>query len=121
MILGFFETFCRILASILIFSGLFFFITATIGVIRMPDLYNRGHVSGKGDSPGFLLTLSGVWLYWITINPIQSLKILLILFFMLFSNPIVIHAILRVSFYKKMPFTDGTTESYLSEKKEKEL
>ncbi|MFH1288188.1 MAG: monovalent cation/H(+) antiporter subunit G [bacterium] len=117
MFLGFIETFCQILASILIFSGLFFFITATVGVIRMPDLYNRGHVSGKGDSPGFLLALSGVWLYWLTINPIQSLKILLILFFMLFTNPIVIHAILRVSFRKNMPFVEGTTEQYLEKDK----
>ncbi|MDD5773000.1 MAG: monovalent cation/H(+) antiporter subunit G [bacterium] len=118
MILGFFETFCRILASIFIFSGLFFFITATVGVIRMPDLYNRGHVAGKGDSPGFFLTLLGIWLYELTINPIQSLKILLILFFMFYSHPIIIHAILRVSFIKKIPFMKGTTEQYLEKDKE---
>ena len=118
MILGFFKTFCQILASILIFSGLFFFITATVGVIRMPDLYNRGHVAGKGDSPGFFLTLLGIWLYYLTINPIQSLKIMLILFFMFYSHPIVIHAILRVSFIKKIPFVKGTTEQYIERDKE---
>ncbi len=115
---GFLGTFCQILGAICIFSGLFFFLAATVGVIRMPDPYNRGHVAGKGDSPGFILTLGGIWLYWLTINPIQSLKILLIMFFMLLANPIVIHAILRVSFYNKVPFVSGTKEQYLPKDKE---
>jgi multicomponent Na+:H+ antiporter subunit G len=88
----------RILGTILLLAGSFFFIAATVGVLRTPDPYNRGHVAGKGDSPGFLLCLGGVWLYWLTINPLQSLKILVIIAFMLFANPIAIHSILRLCF-----------------------
>lgn len=98
----------RFLGVIMVFAGAFFFIAATVGVIRMPDPYNRGHVAGKGDSPGFLLSLFGIWLYWLTISPIESLKILVIMLFMLFANPIAVHATLRLCYRQKIPFVEGT-------------
>lgn len=110
---------CHILGIIFVFIGMFFFIAATVGVIRMPDPYNRGHVASKGDSPGFMFSLFGIWLYWLTINPIESLKILLIILFMLFANPIVIHSILRLCYRIGIPFCEGTT-SHLLNKEEDE-
>jgi multicomponent Na+:H+ antiporter subunit G len=98
----------QILGILLIFAGAFFFIAATVGVIRMPDPYNRGHVAGKGDSPGFLLCLGGIWLYWMTISPGESLKVLVITFFMLLANPIAVHSILRLCFHRGVKFCDGT-------------
>ena len=103
------NTLLRLLAVISIFAGAFFFIAATVGVIRMPDPYNRGHVAGKGDSPGFILCLLGIWFYWLTISPAESLKILVILLFMLFANPISIHSILRLCFRQKIEMYPGTT------------
>lgn len=98
----------RTAGVICIFLGAFFFIAATVGVIRMPDPYNRGHVAGKGDSPGFLLSLFGIWLYWMTISPAESLKVLIIILFMLFANPIAIHSILRLCFRQGVEFCPGT-------------
>ena len=98
----------RLAGVILIFAGAFFFVAATVGVIRMPDAYNRGHVAGKGDSPGFILCLFGIWLYWVTINPAESLKILLIILFMLFANPIAIHSILRLCYRQGAESCPGT-------------
>ena len=103
------ETILRFLAGIFILGGVFFFVCATVGVIRMPDSYNRAHTSGKGDSPGLLLSLLGVWLYWLTINPLESIKILVILVFMLLANPIVVHAILRFCYKTRIPWTKDTT------------
>ena len=99
----------RLVGVILIFVGVLFFIAATVGLIRMPDPYNRGHVASKGDSPGFLLCLLGVWFYWVTVNPSESLKILLIIAFMLFANPIAIHSILRLCYKQGIKFCSGTT------------
>ncbi|MGA1790316.1 MAG: monovalent cation/H(+) antiporter subunit G [bacterium] len=103
------ETILRFLAGIFILGGVFFFVCATVGVIRMPDSYNRAHTSGKGDSPGLLLSLLGVWLYWLTINPLESIKILVILVFMLLANPIVVHAILRFCYKTRIPWIKDTT------------
>lgn len=100
----------EVAGSMLICLGAFFFIAATVGLIRMPDPYNRGHVAGKGDGPGLMLSMLGVWLYWLTINPAESLKLLLIIFFMFFTNPIVIHAVLRYCYRNGVRPMDGTTE-----------
>jgi multicomponent Na+:H+ antiporter subunit G len=103
------QTILRFLAGLFILGGVFFFICATVGVLRMPDSYNRAHTSGKGDSPGLLLSLLGVWLYWLTINPLESIKVLVILVFMLLANPIAVHAILRLCYKTKIPWTKETT------------
>ncbi|MEW5801969.1 MAG: monovalent cation/H(+) antiporter subunit G [bacterium] len=106
----------QILAGIFIVGGIFFFVAATVGVIRMPDPYNRAHTAGKGDSTGFLLSLIGVWFYWLTINPIRSLKILMIIIFMMFANPIAVHAILRFCYKTKVPWVEGTTMHLLKDR-----
>ncbi len=85
----------QIVAMVFMLVGIVFFIAATVGILRMPCPYTRGHVAGKGDSPGFLFSLAGLWVYWLTVNPIESIKILVIIIFMLFVNPIVIHILLR--------------------------
>ncbi|MGA1795254.1 MAG: monovalent cation/H(+) antiporter subunit G [bacterium] len=103
------QTILRFLAGLFILGGVFFFVCATVGVIRMPDSYNRAHTAGKGDSPGLLLSLLGVWLYWLTINPLESIKVLIILVFMLLANPIVVHSILRFCYKTRIPWTKGTT------------
>ena len=107
--MGILATILRALGVICMFCGAVFFVAATIGVIRMPDPYNRGHVAGKGDSPGFLLCLFGTWCYWVTISPAESLKILVIIVFMLFANPIAIHSILRLCYRQGIEFSPGTT------------
>ncbi|MFH0925592.1 MAG: monovalent cation/H(+) antiporter subunit G [bacterium] len=100
---------CQIVAALFVSGGVFFFITTTIGILRMPDPYNRGHAAGKGDSPALILCLVGCWLYWLTVNWIESIKIILIVIFMLFANPIAIHSILRVCYKTKRKPVNGTT------------
>ena len=114
--MGYIQSILRFLAGIFILGGVFFFVCATVGVIRMPDSYNRGHTAGKGDSPGFLLSLIGIWLYWLTINPIESIKIIIILIFMLLANPLAIHAILRFCYKTKTPWIEKTTFHLLKDK-----
>ncbi|MBN2372610.1 monovalent cation/H(+) antiporter subunit G [bacterium] len=105
----------RFISGVFILGGVFFFVCATVGVIRMPDSYNRGHTAGKGDSPGFLLSLIGIWLYWLTINPIESIKIIVILIFMLLANPLAIHVILRFCYKTKNPWIENTTFNLLKD------
>lgn len=114
--MGIFVTILRFVAGILILGGVFFFICATVGVIRMPDSYNRAHTAGKGDSPGFLLSLLGVWIYWLTKSPIESLKILVILLFMLLANPVAVHAILHFCYKARIPWIKETTLDLLKDK-----
>ena len=40
------------LSVLFLFGGLFFFFTATVGLLRFPDFYTRLHATGKGDTLG---------------------------------------------------------------------
>lgn len=48
------------LAGIAIFSGLFFFFSGSIGLLRLPDLFSRLHALAKADNVGLALVALGV-------------------------------------------------------------
>lgn len=92
-----------ILAIILIILGTFFFFTATIGLLRFPDFYSRMQATGKGDTLGAFLTLTGLALYNLhdgfTLSAILvSIKIMFIAVFIFIANPTATHAITRAGF-----------------------
>ena len=74
-------------------GGLFFFLTATIGILRFPDFFTRLHATGKGDTLAVLLFLIGFSLY--EGFTLTSLKILVIAVFMFLAQPTATHALSR--------------------------
>ena len=80
--------------------GLFFFFTATLGLVRFPDFYCKLQAIGKGDTLGAMLILFGAVLYILKENfsldtVLVSLKILIIIFFIFLANPTATHAITK--------------------------
>lgn len=89
-----------ILAMIFILLGIFFFTTATIGLLRFPDFYTRMHATGKGDTMGALLSLTGMALYnlhhgFSLETILVSIKIMFIAVFIFLANPTATHAITK--------------------------
>ncbi len=86
----------EIIGSLLLIAGLFFFMVGTVGLLRMPDTYNRLHATTKCDTLGAGLILLGVAVYsgvaWV------SLKVLLIILFIWITNPTAAHAIARAAY-----------------------
>jgi multicomponent Na+:H+ antiporter subunit G len=83
--------------------GLFVFFCAAIGFLRFPDFYTRMHATGKGDTLGILLLLSGLALYNLFIDFswlgfIQSLKIITVIAFWFLASPTATHALLKSAF-----------------------
>jgi multicomponent Na+:H+ antiporter subunit G len=90
------------IAYFLMAAGLFFFVTATIGILRFPDCYTRMHAAGKGDTLGAFLLLTGLALYnlhdgFSLAAVFVSLKILFIAAFILIANPTAGHAIVKAA------------------------
>ncbi len=89
----------NILAAILIFLGLFFFLGGSIGIIRFPDFYSRLHPAGMLDTMGLLLTMLGMAIFvladqnYSVASIIVALKILLIVIFVYITSPTATHAI----------------------------
>lgn len=80
----------------LVFVGVFFNFVAVVGVIRLPDLYARAHATSKSDTLGTVLSLGGVVLVFGM--DVAAVKTLLLILFMLLTNPTAAHAITRAAF-----------------------
>jgi len=73
-----------ILGAILLVAGSVFLLLGGLGLLRMPDVFNRIQAGTKTTTLGTILILLGsAFLY-----PEWSLKLLLIGLFLLFTNPI---------------------------------
>lgn len=93
-----------IISVLFMLGGLFFFTTATLGLLRLPDFYSRLHATGKGDTLAVLLSLIGLAVY--NGFSLASLKIVLIAVFMFLAQPTATHAISRAAFRCNVrPFT----------------
>lgn len=73
-----------IIGGLLLVTGAAFLMFGGLGLLRMPDVYNRIQAGTKTTTLGTLLTLLGVAF----LQPAWSLKLLLIGVFLLFTNPL---------------------------------
>ena len=95
-----------IIAAVFILGGLFFFATATIGLLRFPDFFSRLHATGKGDTLAVTLSLLGLAVY--EGFSLTGIKILVIAVFMFLAQPTATHAISRAGIRCKLkPWMKG--------------
>jgi len=94
----------------LLFGGLFFAFVAAVGLIRLPDLYTRAHSASKSDTLGAVLTLGAAA---IALDAgVDTLKLVLLIFFMFITNPTAAHAIARAAADQGIePWTADDAES----------
>ncbi len=77
-------------------SGLFFFGVATLGLIRLPDVYTRLHATTKGDTLGAALILLGMALYGGL--GLDTLKLSIIIVFVWLTNPTASHLVGKAAY-----------------------
>ena len=81
------------ISSLLIFTGLVFYVTGSIGLIRFPDLFSRLHALSKADNVGLAFIALGIALLEAEI--IIALKIFLIWLVILAASSVSAHLIAR--------------------------
>lgn len=74
----------RLLADIFLLAGALFAFLAALGLIRMPDVYNRIQAGTKAATLGVIAILTGVGLLY----PQWWAKLLCIAGFVLFTSPV---------------------------------
>jgi multicomponent Na+:H+ antiporter subunit G len=85
----------QILSLPFLLLGFFFFVAATVGLLRFPDFFCRLHATGKGDTMAVLLSLVGLSIY--EGISLTGLKIIFIAVFMFLAQPTATHAIARAA------------------------
>ncbi len=78
-----------------ILIGLFFMLTGSIGVLRMPDVFCRMHAAGMTDTMGAGFVLLGLSLH--AGFSLVLVRIILIYAFILVTSPISSHALARAA------------------------
>jgi multicomponent Na+:H+ antiporter subunit G len=79
------------LAAALMIVGALFMMIGSIGIIRLPDFYCRAHATGKVDTLGVLIFMLGLVVH--TGLSVTSLKLLLLIGFVMVTSPVTIHAL----------------------------
>jgi multicomponent Na+:H+ antiporter subunit G len=76
--------FLPLAGAVIVFIGSLFLLLAAIGILRMPDAYNRLQAGTKATTLGVILTLLGLGLY----EPAWLPKLIVIILFVLITNPL---------------------------------
>jgi multicomponent Na+:H+ antiporter subunit G len=104
----------ELMGSILILLGSIFLFSAGLGMLRMPDAFTRLQAGTKASTLGNMLVLSGVAFY----HPGWSLKLLIVIYFVLLTNPISSHALARAARAIGVPMTRTTAIDALRDARE---
>ncbi|MBQ9333588.1 MAG: monovalent cation/H(+) antiporter subunit G [Lachnospiraceae bacterium] len=83
-----------IICIVLLFAGLFMFISATIGVNKFKKPLNRMHAAAMGDTLGLLLILLSL-VVWRGLSFV-SLKLIIVLVFFWLASPVSGHIIAQM-------------------------
>lgn len=104
------------IAWILMLIGCVFLFAGGVGLIRLPDLYTRLHAAGVTDTGSTIFMLLAMLLMTIVEyqNPWIAAKLLLILFFTLFTTPTASHALAKTALLSGLVPTDEHGEPILS-------
>jgi len=103
-----------IIGGILALLGSIFLLLASIGIIRMPDAFNRMQTGTKATTLGSLLFMAGIAMA----RPEWTGKMVLLIVFILFSNPLSSHALARAAHKLGIPLGDKAVCDQLDDKEE---
>ena len=100
--------------------GLFFMFTGAIGLLRFPDFYTRLHATGKCDTLGEVLIITGLLIYHLFVySPgaelsvkLVPVKLIFLIVFIFLTNPTGTHALMKAG------YTTGVKPWKLGEKRQ---
>lgn len=98
--------------AIITLVGSGFLFLGALGLFRMPDVYNRMQAGTKATTLGSILFLLGIGLAM----PGWILKIIILILFILFTNPVSTNALARAAHRIGIKTTEQTVCDALDEK-----
>ena len=90
-------------------TGCFFALVGAIGLLRLPDFYSRMHGAGITDTMGAGLIWVGLMLQ--AGFTLITVKLIMILFFLLVTSPTAGHALARSALSQNLEPLTGTPET----------
>lgn len=91
--------------------GSLFLLLAAIGLIRMPDVYNRMQAGTKATTLGSLFVLLGLGIA----EPSWAIRLMILALFIVFTNPISSHVMIRSAHHARVPLARQSVTDALRE------
>ncbi|MFO7939877.1 MAG: monovalent cation/H(+) antiporter subunit G [Bacteroidales bacterium] len=92
------------LGAIIVLIGSIFLFLGALGLLRMPDSFTRIQAGTKASTLGTLLTTAG----FIFLAPAWWGKLVILMVFIMLTNPISSHVLARAAYHIKTPLTPRT-------------
>lgn len=105
------ESLSELAGGFLLVAGACFLLFGGLGILRMPDIYNRIQAGAKTTTLGTLLILAGA----AVLHPDWGWKLLLIGLFLLFTNPLSSQVLARAAHRGGIAKTPETMVDKLAE------
>jgi multicomponent Na+:H+ antiporter subunit G len=96
----------EILIALLMFSGSFFTLIASVGLLRMPDLFMRLSATTKAATLGAALVLAAVAGYFRDMG--VTGQALAVIAFLMLTAPVAAHMIARAAYFNRLPLWEGS-------------
>ncbi len=110
-------SYVKIIGEIFLLMGSFSLFVAAIGLLRMPDVYNRVQTGTKASTLGAIMSFIGIGLlavdHWDETNWIGRVIVLIVFIFL--TNPVSSHVLMRAAYAMKIPLSKITTVDKLKE------
>jgi len=107
----------QLVGAIITLIGSIFLFLGALGVFRMPDVFNRIQAGTKATTLGTMLFLIGITIGHTDVVP--TLKIIILILFILFTNPLSSHALARAAHYIKTPLAEETVRDDLAKNEDR--
>lgn len=103
----------ELIIVLLILLGSIISMISAIGMIRFPDVYSRAHAATKSTTLAVLITLTGVFLYFLFVHGNMSVRLGLGIVFVFITAPVSGHILLRAAYRSKVPMAETTIKDEL--------
>ena len=107
----------HLIGAIITLLGSIFLFLGTLGILRMPDVYNRMQAGTKATTLGSILFFTGIIFY----GSEWAGKLIILILFIIFTNPVSSHALARAAHHVGIKLTDKTVIDALKEKEQREI
>ncbi|KTD23209.1 monovalent cation/H(+) antiporter subunit G [Legionella londiniensis] len=87
-------------------AGAGLILIASLGILRMPDLYLRMHASAKAGTLGAGLVLGGAVLFFA--DWLVAIELLMAIFFLILTAPVAFHLLGRAGYRQKLELHEKT-------------
>lgn len=103
----------EILVLLFVLAGTVITLFASLGVIRLPDVYTRAHATTKSSTLGILFILTGAFIHFIYSHQLVSVRLLLAIVFVFLTAPVAGHLIIRSAHRSGVPLAEISVQDDL--------